>query len=114
MMLKKNQKIKTVNTKYCIGQCVLNHLFDYRGVIVDIDACYTGTSIWYKKNAPHRPKKNQPWYYILVHNSSYRIYVAESVLSLDSSGESIHHPEIDYFFSAFKNGIYLLHDMYKS
>ena len=107
-------KINIVETKFCIGQCVFNTQFDYRGVIIDVDSVYRGTAVWYKKNAPHRPSKKQPWYHILVHNAVYRVYSDESALMLDTSGESINHPDVDYFFLEFKNGLYLLHAAYKT
>jgi heat shock protein HspQ len=100
--------MKSLEAKYCIGQCVLNPQFRFRGVIIDVDPAYAGSSAWYQKNAPHRPSKNEPWYHILVHNSDYRTYAAESSLEPDLSGEEIHHPEIEYFFCEFKNGLYIL------
>ena len=100
--------LKTKQAKYCIGQCVYDPQFRYRGIVVDVDHAYSGTSQWYEKNAPHRPSKDEPWYHILVHNSDYRVYAAESSLEADLSGEAVNHPEIDYFFSEFKNGVYQL------
>jgi heat shock protein HspQ len=103
---------RTLEAKYCIGQCVLDPQFRYRGVIIDVDPSYNGEESWYEKNAPHRPSKNQPWYHILVHDSDYRAYTGESSLEPDSSGELINHPEIDYFFKEFKNGLYVLRKGY--
>jgi len=94
--------------KYCIGQCVFDPQFRFRGVIIDVDPVYAGTAQWYETNAPHRPPKNEPWYHILVHNSDYRVYSAESNLEPDLSGEEVHHPETEYFFAEFKNGVYIL------
>ncbi|HEV2613127.1 MAG TPA: heat shock protein HspQ [Gammaproteobacteria bacterium] len=100
--------MKPQEAKYCIGQVVHDPQFQFRGVIVDVDYSYAGTDKWYEKNAPHRPSKRQPWYHILVHNSDYRLYAAESSLEEDTSMDAVNHPEIDYFFSEFKNGHYIL------
>lgn len=100
--------LESKEAKFCIGQCVFDPQFRYRGVIIDVDYCYTGTDEWYEKNAPHCPPKNEPWYHILVHNSDFRVYAAESSLEPDLSGEVVNHPEIDYFFAEFKNGVYML------
>ena len=101
-------KMKPQEAKYCIGQLVYDPQFRYRGVIIDVDYHYSGTEKWYEKNAQHRPAKNQPWYHLLVHNSEHRIYAAESNLEEDKSFDPVHHPEVDYFFSEFKNGYYIL------
>ncbi len=101
-------KAKLQEAKYCIGQLVQDPQFHYRGVIIDVDYHYSGTDKWYEKNAPHRPSKNQPWYHILVHNSEHRLYAAESNLEEDKAGDAVHHPEVDYFFSEFKNGFYIM------
>lgn len=92
--------------KYYVGQLVHHKLFDYRGVIVDVDACYSGTDEWYEAIALTRPPKDQPWYYILVHGAVHRTYVAERNLEPDTNKEPIDHPEIDYYFDDFKNGAY--------
>ena len=100
--------MKTREAKFCIGQLIHNAQFRFRGVIIDVDHCYTGTDEWYRLNAPHHPPKNEPWYHILVHNSGYRLYSAESNIEQDSSNDPVNHPEIDYFFKEFKSGFYLL------
>lgn len=103
---------KTREAKYCIGQSVIDPQFRYRGVIIDVDLCFSGEESWYEINAPHRPEKNQPWYHVLVHDSNYRAYAGESSLEPDLSGELINHPEVDYFFVEFKNGLYILRKGY--
>jgi heat shock protein HspQ len=92
--------------KYCIGQVVIDPQFRFRGVVIDVDHQYAGSEDWYLINAPHHPPKNEPWYHLLVHNSDFRAYVAESLLEPDLSGEPVQHPEIDYFFVEFKHGVY--------
>jgi heat shock protein HspQ len=100
--------MSSLEAKFCIGQCIIDPQFHYRGVVIDVDHCYTGSEEWYQQNASHKPPKNEPWYHILVHNSDYRIYAAESDLEPDLSGEAVNHPEINYFFIEFKNGVYFL------
>jgi heat shock protein HspQ len=94
--------------KFCIGQVIVDPQFRFRGVVIDVDHQFMRSEAWYRKNAPHHPPKNEPWYHILVHNSNFRIYVAESSLEPDLSGEPVQHPEIDYFFAEFNNGVYVL------
>ena len=82
-------------------------MFDYRGVIVDVDEVFKGSEEWYAIVARSRPPKDQPWYHVLVDDSSDRTYVAERNLEPDESGEPINHPEIFDFFSDLVGGSYL-------
>ena len=94
--------------KFSIGQCVQHRLFDYRGVIVDVDAEFLGSDEWYDEVARSRPPKDEPWYHVLVHNSNQMTYVAERHLEQDSSDEAIDHPAVDMYFDSFENGVYVL------
>ena len=93
--------------KYSIGDLVLHKLFNYRGVIFDIDADFQMTEEWYEVVARSKPPKNEPWYHVLVHNSTHSTYVAEQNLRHDTSGEEIKHPVIKLIFSRLKNGRYV-------
>ena len=55
-----------VKPKFAIGQVVHHRLFDYRGVVVDIDATFSLTEAWYDQVAKSRPPKDAPWYRVLV------------------------------------------------
>ena len=102
--------MQTLVTKYFLGQILYNPQFHYRGVVIDIDAQYSGSEKWYRENAAFNPPKNEPWYHLLAHNSEHRLYVAESLLEPDRSEEPIVHSEIDYFFKTFEAGRYILRD----
>ena len=93
--------------KFSIGQLIHHKMFDYRGVIVDVDEVFKGSEEWYAIVARSRPPKDQPWYHVLVDGSSDRTYVAERNLEPDESGEPINHPEIFDFFSDLVEGSYL-------
>jgi heat shock protein HspQ len=95
-----------LKARFDIGQLVQHTLFNYRGVIIDVDATFQGTDEWYSQNAPSHPPKDKPWYRILVHGSVHHAYAAESQLEEDLSEEAIEHPELDYFFDDFQNGGY--------
>ena len=92
------------NSRFAIGELVHHRLFDYRGVIVDIDP----TDEWYESVARSRPPRDKPWYHVLVHGSSHMTYVAERNLERDVSAEEISHPLINQFFSDFKGGRYVV------
>lgn len=100
-----------VTVKFSIGELVHHRLFDYRGVIVDVDRNFQATEEWYVLVARSRPPKNKPWYHVLVHGSDHSTYVAEQNLEADEIGEPISHPMTDHFFANFENGRYLRHGL---
>lgn len=92
---------------FAIGELVHHRLFDYRGVIVDVDAEFRGTEDWYQTVARSRPPKDQPWYHVLVHDADHETYVAERNLERDSSREPIDHPLVAVYFRELRGAIYL-------
>lgn len=100
-----------VRVKFSVGELVHHKLFDYRGVIVDVDQNFQGTDEWYDIVAKSRPPKNKPWYHVLVHDSIRSTYVAEQNLEPDGSKEPIKHPMLEHFFSNLDNGKYVRNDL---
>jgi len=92
--------------KFSVGDLIHHRLFDYRGVIVDVDRKCRATDEWYEHVAKSRPPKNKPWYHVLVHGSAHSTYVAEQNLEPDDSSEPIDHPLLERFFSKLENGRY--------
>lgn len=93
--------------KFSVGELIHHRLFDYRGVIVDVDPEFQGTEEWYEQVAGSQPPKDQPWYHVLVHNATHNTYVAERNLESDASVEPISHPYIDLVFDSFEKGVYV-------
>ena len=92
--------------KFSIGQLVHHKLFDYRGVIVDVDPVFSGTEDWYEQVALSRPPKDRPWYHVLVDGATHQTYVAERNLEPDVSGTPVDHPLVNEFFTGFEKGVY--------
>ncbi len=92
--------------RFAVGELVQHKLFEYRGVVVDVDPRFMLSDDWYDKVARSRPPKHKPWYHVLVHNAAHRTYVAEGNLEIDTSEEPILHPLVDLKFNEFKNGHY--------
>ena len=93
--------------KFSIGQCIQHRLFDYRGVIADVDPVFLGTDAWYEQVARTRPPKDEPWYRVLVHDAGHETYVAERNLVADQSPAPVNHPLVDEFFTGYRDGVYL-------
>ncbi len=93
--------------QFSVGDLVHHKLFDYRGVIVDVDSRLMLSDEWYETVARSQPPKDQPWYRVLVHDAMHETYVAERNLEADASGEPVRHPLIESCFHSFSNGHYL-------
>ena len=93
--------------KFQVGQLIHHKRFDYRGVVVDVDANFSGTDEWYDTMAHSRPPRNEPWYHVLVHQAEHATYVAERNLESDLSGEPVKHPVLNKFFRGIRNGFYI-------
>ena len=89
------------------GQLVHHVRFDYRGVVVDVDASFRGTDEWYEEMARSRPPRDAPWYHVLVDGARHMTYVAERNLEADRTGTKASHPLLSRFFEDFQNGRYL-------
>ena len=96
----------TANARFSIGDLVHHKLFDYRGVIIDVDPRLMLSDEWYETVARSQPPKDQPWYRVLVHDTIHETYVAERNLERDKSGAPIRHPLIGESFRSFSDGHY--------
>ena len=96
----------TIQAQFSIGQVVHHNKFDYRGVIVDVDANFQGTDEWYNQVARSRPPKDKPWYHVLVDNAIHMTYVAERHLEATKDDEPVTHPALKAYFDDFRNGVY--------
>lgn len=94
--------------RYAVGQVIHHKLFDYRGVIVDVDPVFSGSDDWYERVAKSRPPKDKPWYHILVDDGEHNTYVSEQNLEEDWSNEGVNHPLIPELFTDFVNGKYVV------
>jgi len=92
--------------QFSIGQVVHHNKFDYRGVIVDVDANFQGADEWYDQVARSRPPKDKPWYHVLVDNAIHMTYVAERHLEVTIDDEPVTHPAIKAYFDDFQDGVY--------
>lgn len=91
-----------------LGQVVRHTDHGYRGVVYDVDPDYQGTEEWYHRNAGQSaPRRDAPWYYVIVDEEDAETYVPEQSLEVDDSGEPVWHPEIEDLFREFRDGVYV-------
>ena len=109
-------KIDMPLARFAIGEVVRHRLFDFRGVVFDVDPEFANSDEWYE-SIPEalRPSKDQPFYHLLAENaeSTYVAYVSQQNLLLDDSDEPVDHPAISTMFQR-EDGRYRLRPALKN
>ena len=98
------------HARFAIGDVVRHRLFDFRGVVFDIDPVFANSEEWYQAIPEEiRPRKDQPFYHLLAENEDayYVAYVSEQNLEVDDSGDPVEHPQIQEVFSELRDGMYV-------
>jgi heat shock protein HspQ len=111
------QQPPIASARFAIGEVVKHRLFDFRGVIFDVDPVFANSDEWYESIPEDiRPRKDQPFYHLLAENaeSSYVAYVSQQNLLPDDSDEPIDHPAIGDMFDQFDEGRYRLRPVLKN
>ena len=102
------QALQEQKAYFTVGQVVHHRLFDYRGVVVDVDPFFRGAVDWYQRDArPMTPPKDRPWYHVLVDGAAQQTYVAERNLEADSTGDPVEHPDVGLYFDGKADSGYL-------
>ena len=96
---------------FSIGDIVRHRVFEFRGVIFDVDPVFANSEEWYHAIPEEiRPRKDQPFYHLLAENSdsSYTAYVSQQNLLPDDQGGPVDHPAIPGIFTDFDGERYRL------
>ena len=102
---------RETRARFAIGDVVRHRLFDFRGVICDIDPVFANSEEWYEAiPVDMRPRRDQPFYHLLAENdeSSYVAYVSQQNLLADAEGGPVDHPSLGQIFQEFADGRYRL------
>jgi len=106
-----DRKIEMTSARFAIGDVVKHRMFDFRGVVFDVDPEFANSDEWYDSIPEDiRPSKDQPFYHLLAENaeSSYVAYVSQQNLLPDDSDEPVDHPAIATMFDQLEGGRYKL------
>jgi heat shock protein HspQ len=99
------------SARFGVGEVVRHRLFDFRGVVFDIDPVFANSDEWYAAiPAAVRPSRDQPLYHLLAENadSSYVAYVSQQNLLPDAENGPVDHPQVPELFERFADGRYRL------
>ena len=105
------QKIDIPLARFAIGDVVRHRIFDFRGIVFDVDPEFSNTEEWYEAIPEAiRPSRDQPFYHLLAENaeSTYVAYVSQQNLVPDESDEPVDHPAIGSMFDRLEDGRYRL------
>ncbi len=97
--------------RFSIGEVVRHRIFDFRGVVFDIDPIFANSEEWYQAIPESvRPSKEQPFYHLFAENaeSSYIAYVSQQNLLPDAENGPVNHPSIEGYFESWGGGRYRL------
>ncbi len=103
--------------RFAIGDIVRHKMFDFRGVVFDIDPVFANSEEWYESIPESlRPSKDQPFYHLLAENSesAYIAYVSQQNLVHDDTEEPVDHPAIADMFEALEGGRYQLRPVHRN
>ncbi|MGN6689411.1 MAG: heat shock protein HspQ [Sphingopyxis sp.] len=95
--------------RFAPGDIVRHRMFDFRGVVFDVDPVFSNSDEWYEAIPEAiRPAKEQPYYHLLAENedSSYIAYVSQQNLVGDADRGPVDHPQIDAMFDGLIKGRY--------
>ena len=104
-------KISMPSARFAIGDVVRHRIFDFRGVVFDVDPEFANSEEWYEAIPEAlRPAKDQPFYHLLAENAetAYVAYVSQQNLVVDDSDEPVDHPAIAGMFECDDGGRYRL------
>ena len=102
--------------RFAPGDIVRHRMFDFRGVVFDIDPVFANSDEWYDAiPEAMRPSKEQPFYHLLAENddSSYIAYVSQQNLVADGDSGPVDHPQIDTMFEGLEHGRYRLRAIHR-
>ncbi len=104
------------SARFGIGEVVRHRIFDFRGVVFDVDPVFSNSEEWYQSIPEDiRPSRDQPFYHLLAENmeSSYVAYVSQQNLIADEDEGPVDHPAISGMFEHFDGQRYRLKPVHR-
>lgn len=83
--------------KFNIGDLVIHKRSHYRAIVVDIDPLFQASGHYNPQAPKHEFATRNPWYRLLVDDSSQMTYVEENMLLADPSQHPINNPQINNY-----------------
>ncbi|PQM27087.1 DNA-binding protein [Sphingopyxis lindanitolerans] len=102
--------------RFAPGDIVRHRMFDFRGVVFDVDPTFANSDEWYEAIPEAiRPAKEQPYYHLLAESedSAYIAYVSQQNLVNDTEHGPVDHPQIEAMFDGLVKGRYRVRPIHR-
>lgn len=83
--------------KFNIGDLVVHKRIRYRAIVVDVDPLFQASGHYNPQAVKRDFATRNPWYRLLVDDSSQMTYVEECMLIADTSQQPINNPNIHQY-----------------
>lgn len=91
--------------KFNIGDLVVHKRQGYRAVVIDVDPLFQASGRYNPQACKREFTARNPWYRLLVDESSQMTYVEECWLVFDPNLQQINNPNIAHYLET-QQGIY--------
>lgn len=85
--------------KFNIGEVVIHKRSRYRAIVVDIDPLFQASGHYNPQAEKRDFATRNPWYRLLVDDSSQMTYVEENMLVADPNQDPITNPNISHYLA---------------
>lgn len=102
--------------RFAPGDIVRHRMFDFRGVVFDVDPVFANSEEWYQAIPEAiRPAKEQPYYHLLAEgeDSAYIAYVSQQNLVADGDEGPVDHPQVEVMFDGLDHGRYRVRSIHR-
>ena len=90
--------------KFNIGDLVVHKRQGYRAVVIDVDPLFQASGRYNPQASKRSFSIRNPWYRLLVDDSSQMTYVEECLLAFDINQHSIENPKIEHYLEKRRGG----------
>lgn len=90
--------------KFNIGDLVIHKRIQYRAIVIDIDPLFQASGTYNPQAPKHEFATRNPWYRLLVDDSSQMTYVEECMLLADPSQQPIDNPNLYHYLHKQEKG----------
>ncbi|KTD18689.1 putative DNA-binding protein hemimethylated [Legionella lansingensis] len=83
--------------KFNVGDRVIHKRHGYRAVVIDVDPFFQASGRYNPQVSKREFATRNPWYRLLVDESSQMTYVEECLLRSDPSKQTINNPKLQNY-----------------
>jgi heat shock protein HspQ len=101
-----NEAMMDKMAQFNIGDLVIHKRMRYRAIVVDVDPVFQASGVYNPQAVSRQFATRNPWYRLLVDESSQMTYVEECLLIADPNIYPINNPKITHYLKQYEGGYY--------